>query len=490
MAYSYEVPESYTVNVSLSATPTGLSGYNTNAIAIFTNEAANFSESYQTYYSPDAVATNFGSSSLTYKMAQALFTPVPNFRTGGGVLYVFPYSATNATSGSIETPDISTHITAFKNVTNGSLSLEIDGTVTEVQGLDFSNVSTVEDIANILRNQNLDVYITNTTTKIKIASKRVGNDSTIVVESPSSGTDIASSSLLSLSTGTIVYGTNATGETLAEAVTAALQQAYFGGVLTTQYCENSLVLANSSAIQAKDCVYYEALTSLKNIKALGANIKASGNSKTRLLAYSVDTATAKVAIATYASIAKSVNYSGSDTANTLNLKTLTGIAGDIYLNDTYVQDAKDNGVDIYGNTGGLSVVYSNNQNGYTDDVENDLAFKKTIEVAGWNYLRQTNTKIPQTEAGMTGLKSVYAGVCEQFRRNGAVGPGAWNSSIPFGEPETFANNITEKGYYIYSIPVALQPQSEREARKSPVVQIALKRTGAIHFADVIINVLA
>ena len=42
MAYSYEVPLSYTVNVSLTATPSGLADFNTNSIAIFTNEPAGF----------------------------------------------------------------------------------------------------------------------------------------------------------------------------------------------------------------------------------------------------------------------------------------------------------------------------------------------------------------------------------------------------------------------------------------------------------------
>lgn len=488
MAYSFEIPVSYTINVSSAANPTGLSGYNTNAIAIFSNEPASFSEPYQVYSSADGVKTAFGSNSLTYKMAQALFTTVPNFRTGGGILYVFPFQGVNATSGSITTPSITSNVTNFKSVSNGSLKLTIDGAATEVQNLNFTSVSTIYDIVEILKAQNLDVYITTDGAKITFASKRFGSSSSVAFSTTSTGTDIAGSSYLNKASATSESGANSSGETLAEAVTAALQQVYFGGVLTTQFAENEVVTANSTAIQAKDVVYYEVITSLKNIASLGASIKASGNSKTRLLAYSVNAETAKVAIATYASIAKSVNYSGSDTANTLNLKTLTGVSADTGLSDTYVESAKANGVDIYGNTGGLSVVYSNNQNGYTDDVENDLAFKKAIEVAGWNYLRQTNTKIPQTETAMTGLKNIYSEICEQFRRNGAIGAGEWNTAIPFGDPESFKNNIAERGYYIYSIPVALQAQADREARKSPLVQIALKRTGAIHFSDVIINV--
>ena len=99
MSYSYQVPLSYTINVSLAMTPTGLADFNTNSIAIFSNEAADFSEPYQAYITSSAVASDFGSNSLTYKMANALFTPVPNFRTGGGMLYIFPFNGVNATSG-------------------------------------------------------------------------------------------------------------------------------------------------------------------------------------------------------------------------------------------------------------------------------------------------------------------------------------------------------------------------------------------------------
>lgn len=159
------------------------------------------------------------------------------------------------------------------------------------------------------------------------------------------------------------------------------------------------------------------------------------------------------------------------------------------MNSTFVNSAKTYGVDIYGSTGGLSVVYSNNNNGYTDDIVNQLWLKKKFEVNGFNYLRQTNTKIPQTEQGMTGLKNAYAQVCETGINNGVIGVGLeWNSAIPFGDPEDFKRNIREHGYYIYSIPIAQQSQTDREARKAPLVQIAIKFSGAIHSSDVLVNI--
>ncbi len=490
MAYSYEVPLSYTIQVSLAAQPAGLANFNTNSIAIFTNEPAGFSENYQAYITPNGVEADFGTNSLTYAMGNALFTPVPNFRTGGGYLYIFPFKGVNATAGSLTTADISANVANFKTVTNGALNLTIDGTETLVTGLDFSSVNTLADVVTVLKNENLDVYIEATETGIKFTSRRFGTEGGVTISAANGEgiTDLYGADYLNGATATVTAGTNASGQTLAEAVKAAQQQVYFGGVLSTQYTDDATTQANAQALQSMDLTYYNDMNSLKDIAILGKAIKAAGLGKTRSLAYSVSPRDAKIAIATYATIAKSVNYEGSATANTMNLKTLTGLVGDTGLSDTYVLSAQTNGVDIYGLTGGLSVVYSNDNNGYTDDIENQLWLKKAIEVAGFNYLRQTNTKIPQTEAAMTGLRNAYGQICEKAIRNGVAAPGTWNGSIPFGDPEDFARNIEETGYYIYSAPIAQQTQSQRESRKAPVCQIAVKFSGAFHFSEVIITI--
>ena len=337
---AYQVPLSYTINVSLSALPAGLAAFNTNSIAIFSNEAAGFSEDYRAYLSPSAVATDFGTNSLTYKMAQGLFTPVPNFRTGNGALYIFPYNAVNATSASFTTPDISDNLTAFQSVSNGSLQITIDGTTSVVSGFDFTSVKTIADIATVLKSKGLDVNIEADGDLIRFTSRRSGADSGVAITTISefSGIDLSAAGYLNASAGSTVAGVNASGTTLGDAVAAALKQVYFGGVLTTQITDDTTRLANANAIQALDCIYYDSLQSLTDIASLGAAIKAAGLGKTRTLAYSVNNG--KEAIARYATIAKSVNYNGTNTANTLNLKTLTGITGDTGLSDTYVLSAE------------------------------------------------------------------------------------------------------------------------------------------------------
>ena len=488
-----QIALSNTINVTLGKAPSGLGEYSTNSIVLLSNESPLSSEPYIWAVSAQDVINEYGSNSLTAKMARALFTPAFNLRTGGGQVLVYPYNSTNATACNAKTiARTPTILTALKLISTGSLKITLDGTAYEITNMNFTAIKTVEDVVKVLNAQGLDCDIEVVdTNKIQFTSRRYGaTDSTIAFSAASSGTDIGGGSYLdTTANATIVAGTNSSGKTVAEAIAEIDQIAYVGGVLTTQFCENAVILANATALQALDHIYFEVTQSLKNIAKLGASIKAATDTKTRPMAYSYAGAEgAKCAIATYASIACSTNYSGSSTVLTMNLKELTGILPDLNLNQTYYTQAKQNGVDIYGNTEGLSCVYSFDNGAYTDEVTGELWFKKALETSGFNYLRKTNTKIPQTEAGMTGLKNAYESRCVQAVRNGLIAPGTWNDSIPFGNPEDFLRNIEEKGYYIYSLPIAQQQQAEREQRIAPIVQIAIKLAGAFHSSNVIVNV--
>jgi len=115
-----------------------------------------------------------------------------------------------------------------------------------------------------------------------------------------------------------------------------------------------------------------------------------------------------------------------------------------------------------------------------------LAF--ALEVAGFNAIAQTSTKIPQTEPGMAILKGAYTDVLTQAVVNGFIAPGSWNSAVRFGNPADLLANVLEQGWYIYSAPVTQQSQTEREDREAPLVQIAVKYAGAIHSTNVVVFV--
>lgn len=481
-----------TVNVNLGSTPQGLSAFVVANIGLFTHEAANFADEYRVYVSPSAVAVDFGSDSLTAKMANAIFAQSPNLRSGTGSLIIAPYVAKDATCGTATTADLSANIANLKTVTDGEFVIKANDVAIKLTQLDFSRVKTVEDIAKVILAKEPDVWVEVVNNNaIKFTSKLAGAGSTLEFEAVTggNGTDVTDGLHLGLSAATKENGTDAVdGETLSDAVARVNKKIFFGGVLDTCTRGNTSILANAKAIEAiSKKIYVDVTTSLNNISVLGADIKEGGYKKTRLLAYSQGTlADAKCMAGAYLSKALSTNYSGSQTALTMNLKELATIAPDENCSDNTLVQARTNGVDIYGLTGGLGCVYSNKSaGGYMDDQTGIAAFTGDLEVAAFNYLRQTNTKVPQTEVGMTGLKDTLAQVCQKYVNNGFVGKGlTWNSPEKFGDPEDFDRNIYENGFYIYSLPIAQQDQAERESRIAPLIQIAAKSAGALHIVNI------
>ena len=193
-------------------------------------------------------------------------------------------------------------------------------------------------------------------------------------------------------------------------------------------------------------------------------------------------------MAAYVGRAFSVNFEGSNVSQTMNLKTLAGISPDAGISQTDYNNAENAGVDLYVSYEGDPAVKSNGANEYFDVVYENMALKFYAQVALYNALKTSGTKLPQTEAGVNVLKNALGNAFKQFVRNGVIAAGEWNSAQTFGDPETFRNNIRNQGWYVYSIPVAQQSQAQREARIAPYIQGACKRAGAIHEADVLIFV--
>lgn len=476
-----------TVNVNIGATPQGMTDFVIANIGLFTNDVAGFADEYRVYVTPETVKDDFGSESVTYKMANAIFAQTPNLRSGNGALIIAPYVATNATASTLTTVDVSGNIENLQNVTDGGLN--INGQ--KVLGLNFTGIKTLEDVAEVIKAKSPDVEIDVVDNTLVFTNKQVGSKATISITSVTSleGTDITGASYLNITAGSIEAGTDAEDtEKLSDAVTRVASKIFFGGVLDTVVRENASIEANAKAIEAlSKKIYVEVTASIPNAVTLGETVKTGGYKKTRILGYGYGTQEdAKCMAGAYLSKALSTNYTGSNTCITMNLKELNTIMPDKSCSDNTFNQAITNGFDVYGSTSGLGCVYSTKSTGgYMDDQTGIIAFTGDIEVACFNVLKQTNTKVPQTEQGMANIKNACINVCEKYVNNGYIGTGLrWNSSEKFGDPEDFDRNIEENGYYVYSLPVALQSQTEREARKAPLVQIAVKSAGAIHIINV------
>ena len=282
-------------------------------------------------------------------------------------------------------------------------------------------------------------------------------------------------------------------ETLLQAVNACLQYTNWYGLAIADSADlvGADVISVAAAIEASSLSRILAVTTADvnvlvsgNTDNIGYKLKAAGYART-FWQYS---SSSKYAAISAFGRAFTVNFSGSNTTITLKFKTEPGIT---YETLTTAQAAAIDAIN-----GNVYVYYANDTaiiqqgvmaNGDFFDERHGLDWLQNyVQTNLYNLLYTSTTKIPQTDAGVTRLMTNVEASLDQAVNNGLVAPGVWNGG-PIGQIES--GDTLTKGYYVYADSVDNQAQSDREARKSPVIQAAIKLAGAIHYADVQINVV-
>ncbi|EBK3240133.1 TPA_asm: DUF3383 family protein [Salmonella enterica subsp. enterica] len=183
-----------------------------------------------------------------------------------------------------------------------------------------------------------------------------------------------------------------------------------------------------------------------------------------------------------------VNFNGSNTTITLKFKQEPGITYETLT--TYqaaALDAKKCNVFVYYQNDTAILQQGVMSSGDFFDERHGLDWLQNyVQTNLYNLLYTSTTKVPQTDAGVTRLLSNVEQSMDQSVTNGLVAAGVWNGG-PIGQLDS--GDTLTKGYYVYAQPISEQAQTDREARKAPVIQVACKLAGAVHFADVQINVV-
>ena len=291
-----------------------------------------------------------------------------------------------------------------------------------------------------------------------------------------------------------------TDETLSEALARLTAKAYYCAAITTKAIDDTEFLAAAVTNQSQQTSILFATRSVSSAltasTGLFAKINDQSLSRTKCLYYATgsdDTEkadNARLFSYSYAGRAFTTNFAGSNTSSTMHLKDLAGLGADTSIDETIEARCKAIGVDIYPSIAGLAKVESFANGLFFDQVYQQIWLLLSIQVNVFNALATTRTKIPQTEIGMNILKGACKQICQLGVTIGYLAPGTWNSSDTFGNLDDFKRNVSDNGYYIYSMPVSQQLQADREERKSPLVQIACKEAGAIHSANILISIEA
>jgi len=479
--------------VTLLSALRGLSDVNTSILALITSEAP-ISSSYGTagiYKNPNGVASDFGSNSATYRLAVMVFSQNPNIISGGGYLVVIPRLAAAAAQPAVILSSAAVDLTKL-TATDYKIKAAVDGAAAAeiaIGELDLTSLATVQTSLNVaaITAADLQFVLSGSLTSASVELKTIttGATAAIVLSATAAGTDISPLLNIALASSTGA----ATGlERVKDAVLRTYGSIpYFGIILDAKQADADLTEL-AATIQTMDKLLLVASSTVGDIAGIFTTLKGKSYTHTRMLYYSVSADDALDFAAGYAGRGLSIKMSGSNTAHTMHLKTITGLDADSGMTQTILTAAMNAGVDTYPDIGGAASVFISGVNQFFDQVYTRLAFKLRLQIAGFNYLAQTNTKIPQTEQGMSGLKGAYRKICQMFVTNGTFAPGMWNSSTTFGDPDDHVKNIAAMGFYIYSDPIASQSQAERETRVAPGIYIAAKDAGAIHSSDVTVYV--
>ena len=252
------LPVSNIINVTISTTPSGLTEKNINSLALFTTETPSNIDPFRTYVGANQVAEDYGTASVTAQMANAIFSQTPNIRTGAGRLVVIPMvAAVSATQGDFATDDISANLAALISVSDGDIRVTIDAVVYDLSGLNFTGAVTYADVVQILQAAIVNGVVSDDTTGFTVTSKKVGDDSDVVLAQlpAGSGTDLSGASYFDTASGVATSGVDATGETLLEAIARTEGSVGYVPVITDLEMEDDIIETTAAAIQAADRMF-------------------------------------------------------------------------------------------------------------------------------------------------------------------------------------------------------------------------------------------
>ncbi len=475
-----DLPITNVVNISVAEAPVGIGEYNTSNVALFTEEAyaSSFgSLGYNIYLDPTQVGVDFGTGSKTFAMANAVFSQQPNILAGGGYLVVIPFQVDSFNLALSGVPASGTFELVFSQGTTAAINWNDTAATIQTKIQAVSPVLSQVAVTGSLASENLVVEM--------LGIYGVNTPPTVTANS------LATSGPVAI---TFTITNPVVAETMAGAVNRTADLVQYFGIIETLILSQADGLAAAAVVQALNKILMVVSLTAADVSPGGyLDLLRSGSfTQTRGLYYNYQgvALNSLVMMAAYAGRGFSVNFEGSNTTITMHLKDLVEVQPDSTMTQSLLNLCQAAGADVYISLQGVPKVFCSGANKFFDQVYNLRWLVGALQVAGFNFLATTATKIPQTESGMDGLKGAYRQICELAVTNQYSAPGTWNSPSTFGNQANFLANILQRGYYIYSQPIGQQLQTARVARQAPLVQIALKEAGAIQSSQVIVNINA
>jgi hypothetical protein len=489
MAKALSVSRAVNVTVNLSPKAAGRRSFGILCIA-GDSDVIDGVERIRSYTGLDAVAAEFGLVAPEYLAADLYFGQSPRPK----VVMIARWIRTAAPAilhGGTAEDDLA----AWQAVTTGAMKLDVGGVTKSISSMDFSSVTAMTGVAAVIdaKLATNGAGCTWDGTRFVIKSTATGAAATLgYAQAPTSGADISAMAGLT--------------QALAEAPAAGMDAetpAACAAVLADKSAEwYGLTFAASTMptdSQAEDVAAFIEATSrsrvagftTQDVRVLSSSYTDDLPSKLKAKSYTRSvtqySSSSPYAVASLLGRAFSVDYNGNKTTITLKFKQEPGVTAEA-LGESQANALEAKNCNVF-------VTYDNDttiieqgvvaSGAYFDEVHGTDWLQNAIQTNCYNVLYQSQTKIPQTEAGVTQIMGGITQAMKQGVANGLIAPGTWFSD-GFGTLQQ--GDYLPKGYYLYSQPIVDQAQADREARKAPPIQVAIKLAGAIHSVDITVNV--
>lgn len=486
------------VDVEVNFTPVAAPAQRFDTLLILGDSAViDTGEALREYNQIADVAGDFGTTAPEYYGAALFFSQTPQPSN----LFIGRWARTPTKGRLLGGPLAPTEqlLLHWTSIANGGFTIAVDGgTATQVTGISLSSVTNLNGVAAAIQ------------TAIRAggsgftAVSFVWNGQAFQMESGTTGTTSAISFLSAPSGGgqdlsaqlkmtSALAERNAPGAA-SETPVACLARVDGRGWYAAAFCAATMptdadLLACSGYIEASADKHVLGITTAAAIvlDPLNTSDIASQASLADFIRTTIQySVTSPYAMCSFFGRALTTNFNGSNTTITMKFKVEPAVTPEL-LTATQASTLANKRCNVYVQyNNGTAITQEGVMSGraYFDEVHGLDWLSNRIQNDLWNVLYQS-AKIPQTDPGVHVLVTTCDGGLSQGVQNGLVAPGVWNAP-GFGELHT--GDILTNGWYTFANPVATQAQSDREARIAPLIQIAVKLAGAVHFADVMINV--
>ncbi|TXH35303.1 MAG: DUF3383 domain-containing protein [Rhodospirillaceae bacterium] len=492
------LPVSRRINVQVNLTPKAAQSADFNSMLILgSSDVIDIVTRMREYGTIGEVANDYGTDAPEYKAAVLWFEQRPQPTT----LYIGRWAKTD-THGQLFGGPLSAQqqlIESWQTVRDGAFDIQVDGAVPiEITNLDFAAVNNMNGIASIistaLATHGAGCVWNATYDRFEITSTSSGAASSIgflTTPDDEEVTDISAKlGGAQTSSGAYVVA-GAAAESAVDAVKLfdlQFNSQWYG--ISVLDAAKADYLAVAEYIEAANPPHFQGVSTTENGVTISATtsdvasaLKAGGFNKSAVQWSSSN----PYVVCSLLSRILTTNWQANNSTITLMYKQEPGVVPET-INSNQADAVEDKNCNVF-------VTYQNDTAIIENGVCSSGEFIDTIIGIDWlagqiqtnvyNLLYTSPTKIPQTDAGMHQIAAVIEATCAAAVNNGLCAPGTWNSA-GFGTVKM--GDFLPKGFYVFTPPIASQPQADREARKSVPFQVMVKMAGAVHDVIIAVNV--